>query len=149
MSARIFVDTNVIVYRFDTTEPEKHERAERWLDALWANRAGRLSTQVVHDLYVTLTRKLSMAREDSRAIVRSLHAWEPVRLDQDLVEDAWLLEDRFELSFWDALIVAAARSSGSTHLLTEDLQHEQDFDGVEVVNPFAATPEMVFKGAAG
>jgi predicted nucleic acid-binding protein len=149
MNARIFVDTNVIVYRFDTTEAEKHQAAEAWLDRLWESRSGRLSTQVLHEIYATLTRKLVIPVADARTIVRSLHAWDPVRIDDGILEGAWGLEDRFSLSFWDALIVAAARFSEATYLLTEDLQHGQDFDGLQVVSPFVAAPEMILPAERG
>jgi len=143
MSALIFVDTNVIVYRFDSTEPDKQRRAEQWLDRLWATRAGRLSTQVLHETYATFTRKLRMPRQEARKIVVALQAWDPVLLDQGVVERAWHLEDRWSLAWWDALIVAAAYTVGANHLLSEDLQNGQDFDGVQVVDPFSVLPDSI------
>jgi predicted nucleic acid-binding protein len=143
MSALIFVDTNVVVYRFDSTEPDKQRRAELWLDRVWATRTGRVSTQVLHETYATFTRKLGLPTPEARKIVRSLQAWDPVILDQDVVERAWHLEDRWSLAWWDALIVAAAFASSASYLLTEDMQGGQDFDGVRVIDPFSVLPDTI------
>lgn len=78
-----------------------------------------------------------------RTDVRRLEAWRPVPVTQGLIEDAWGLEDRFSLSWWDALVVAAARSAGCAQLLTEDLQHELDIDGLIVTDPFRVSPEDI------
>ncbi len=143
MTAPVFVDTNVFVYRFDSSEPAKHARATAWLDALWAARAGRVSTQVLHELYATLGRKLAMPVEDARRVVRSLLAWKPLSIDQEVVERAWSLETRHALSWWDALIVAAAQASGASVLLTEDLQHGQTLGDLQVLSPFMVGPEAL------
>jgi len=143
MSAPVFVDTNVVVYRFDSTEPDKQRQAQLWLDRLWATRTGRVSTQVLHETYATFTRKLSMPKQAARKIVGALQAWDPVLLDQGVVERAWHLEDRWSLAWWDALIVAAAFTVGASHLLSEDLQDGQDFDGVQVIDPFSNLPDTI------
>jgi len=139
MSAdKIFVDTNVFVYARDASEPEKQPRAAAWVDALWASRQGRLSAQVLHEYYVTVTRKLrpGLPPEVARRDVRGLSTWGSVPHSLALLEIAWGLEERYELSWWDALIVAAARQAGCSVLLTEDLQDGQGLAGVRVVNPF-------------
>lgn len=143
MTARLFVDTNVLVYSFDQREPDKQSRSRDWLDRLWSTRAGRISFQVLQEFYVTVTRKLEpgLDSETARKVVRSLWAWQPVATDERSFLTAWSLQDRFHLSWWDALIVAAARSAGCSVLLTEDLQHGQDLDGLQVINPFQAPPE--------
>lgn len=142
MSADWFVDTNVLVYARDSSEKDKHRRAAEWMAWLWTTRRGRLSTQVLHEYYATVTHKLSrpLAKEVARQHVRSLLAWKPVAVDAMVLQAAWHLEDRFELSWWDSLIVGAARVSGCKHVLTEDLQSGQDFDGVMVVDPFMSSP---------
>lgn len=138
----VFVDTNLLVYRFDTTEPEKQAQAEVWHEHLWRERTGRLSIQVLQELYSSLTRKLDapMKPAEARTAVRALHAWNPIPITARTIEGAWRLEDHYSLSWWDALIVAAAQIAGCRHLLTEDLSHGQDYDGVRVVNPFRVTP---------
>src|SRR5438132_98883 len=110
MTAAVFVDTNVLVYAKDTTEPEKQPRAEAWLRHLWDSMAGRVSVQVLNEYYAVTTRKLQpgLKPEEARADVRSLRAWRPVSLDTALLESAWKTEDRFGLSFWDAPVGGAA-----------------------------------------
>lgn len=118
------------------------------MDALWELRRGRISHQVLNEYYVTVTRKLrpGLPAELARADVRDLMAWRPIGIDGALVEDAWWLEDRFALSWWDALVVAAGRALGCRYLLTEDLQAGQDLDGIVVVDPFATRPEQLLSG---
>ena len=142
MTDPVFVDTNVLVYSFDRREPEKLVRAREWLDHLWSARAGRISFQVLQEFYVTVTRKLEpgLDPETARKVVRSLWAWQPLATDEQSFVAAWGIQDRFKLSWRDALIVAAARSAGCSALLTEDLQHGQSLDGLRVVDPFQASP---------
>jgi predicted nucleic acid-binding protein len=139
MTAVVFVDTNVIVYFRDATDSRKQQMAASWLDTLWEAQSGRLSFQVLNEYYVTVTKKLSQPLPASRARedVEDLLAWNPIGISASLLADAWSIEDRFGFSWWDSLIVAAARASGSTHLLTEDLQHGQTVDGIKIVSPFA------------
>lgn len=134
----VFVDTNVLVYARDTAAVDKQASAQHWMDRLWQTGSGRLSTQVLNEYYVTVTRKLDpgMATDDARADVRDLLAWRPLAVDGELVTEAWSIEDRFGFSHWDALIVAGARALGCDQLLTEDLHDGQDLDGLVVVNPF-------------
>jgi predicted nucleic acid-binding protein len=136
----VFVDTNVLVYARDASEPEKQPQAAAWVEHLWRTRTARLSFQVLQEYYATTTRKLrpGLAPEQARAEVRDLVAWRPVPVGTQLLEAGWTVEDRFGLSCWDALIVAAARIAGCEYLLTEDLQHGAEFDGLQVVDPFRA-----------
>lgn len=149
MTERVFVDTNVLVYSFDLRVPDKQARATDWLNHLWSARAGRISFQVLQEFYVIVTGKLrpGLDRETARKVVRSLWAWQPGATAEQSFEMAWGLQDQFQLSWWDALIVAAARSAGCSLLLTEDLQHGQDFDGLRVVDPFQSTPSGVDFGS--
>ncbi len=142
MTVPVFVDSNVLVYARDTSETDKHERARAWLDHLWHARGGRLSYQVLQEFYVTVTRKLSpgLSLTAARADVRSFLAWRPLTIHAGVVEGAWLIEDRYGLSFWDALIVSAARLSDCERLLTEDLQDGANFDGAVVTDPFKHEP---------
>ncbi len=143
MTATVFVDTNVLFYARDASERGKQPLASAWLDVLWQQRRGRLSYQVLNEYYVGVTRKLRPGLDPAaaEADVRDLMAWRPIGPDGPLLEDAWWLEGRFGLSFWDAQIVAAARAAGCRYLLTEDLQHGQDLDGLVVVDPFATQPD--------
>lgn len=145
---RVFVDTNVLVYARDVVEPEKQALAMRWLDRLWEDRAGRLSAQVLSEYYVTVTRKLrpGMPVDAARRDVRALRAWNPVPVSALLVERAWTLQDRFSVSYWDALIVAAAQVADCDLLLSEDMQDGQAMDGLKIVNPFRQGPEILEAG---
>lgn len=142
---RVFVDTNVLVYARDRTDEEKQRRALAWVASLWEHRAGRLSWQVLQEYYVTLTRKLDPPRERAaaREDVTSLVTWRPIPIDLSTIDAAWGIEDRYGLSWWDALIVAAAQAGECQYLLSEDLQDGQSFDGLEVVDPFAHTFDAV------
>ena len=144
----VFVDTNVLVHARDRTDEAKHRRALEWLTALWEERAGRLSWQVLQEYYVTATRKLDPPRDtfDAREDVTSLVTWQPIDVDTSVIDAAWGIEDRFGLSWWDALIVAAAQAGGCTHLLTEDLQNGQIFGDLTVVDPFHHEPSEVLVG---
>lgn len=142
MSGTVFVDTNVLVYVRDRTDEGKQRRAAEWMAALWDESRGRISVQVLQEYYVTLTRKLDppRSREEARDDVASLSTWNPVLLDAAVMERAWEVEDRYGLSWWDALIVGAALAAECRWLLTEDLQDGQDFFGLTVVNPFRCAP---------
>jgi predicted nucleic acid-binding protein len=141
----VFVNTNVLVYARDASEAEKQPLASAWIETLWESREGRLSTQVLQEYYVAVTRKLDpgLDRDQARTDVRALEAWRPLDLDAPLLESAWEAEDRFGFAFWDTLIVAAARRLGCAHLLTEDLQDGQDLDGIVVVDPFRHEPGQI------
>ena len=140
MTAPVFVDTNVLLYAMDTADAAKHRAASAWRAELWKSRRGRLSYQVLQEFYVQAVRKNPQAAEKAEAEVRDPFAWDPVVVDAAVLEAAWRLRKRFGLSFWDALIVGAARAAGCAHLLTEDLPHGQDLDGVRVVSPFRVSP---------
>jgi len=134
-----FVDTNVLVYAHDRSETRKKPVAQAMLDALWRNRTGALSTQVLQEFYVVATRKFDppMPRAAAREIVALYGEWPIVHLDVPLILAASKLEEHHAFSFWDALIVEAARRSGATRLLTEDLQAGRRIGGIRIENPFA------------
>lgn len=144
-ASTVFVDTNVLLYSEDLADAAKHRAARLWLRALWERRCGRLSTQVLHEFYVNATRKLQppMPQGDARAEVRRYQRWQPWLVDHATVEAAWSVEARFGVHYWDALVVAAAQQQGCSHLLTEDMQHDQLIDGVRIVNPFLTGPEIL------
>jgi predicted nucleic acid-binding protein len=139
----VFVDSNVFLYALDEADPGKQQVARDWRAELWKSRRGRVSFQVLGEFYVNAVRKQPTASENARAEVRDLLAWNPVITDAALLEQGWKIQDRYRLSYWDALIVAAAKVSACHYLLTEDLQSGQKLDGVEVVNPFLRGPESI------
>lgn len=140
MTGPVFVDTNVLIYALDTANPEKQRAARAWRAWLWQSRQGRVSYQVLQEFYVRVTQKAPAAKTAARAEIRDLLAWRPVSIDGFLLERGFAVQDRYRLSFWDALIVAAAQIGHCRYLLTEDLQHGQDLGGVIVANPFRVEP---------
>ena len=140
MTGKFFVDTNVLVYVRDSNAKDKQMQAEAWLRKLWKERSGIVSYQVLQELYVTLTRKMGVKHDLAQQEVSRLLAWGPVVIDKLVLQAAWKMEERFSISWWDALIAGAAQITGCDYLLTEDLQHDLDLDGVRVVNPFRTAP---------
>jgi predicted nucleic acid-binding protein len=138
MTAPVFVDTNVLVYANDAAAGDRHVEARRWMESLWRERTGRVSVQVLQEFYVTVTRKLRPGLDPAEAqhLVRTLLPWSPVEITPTILDRAWAVESRYRLSWWDSLIVASAQSARCRTLLTEDLQHGQDFDGLIVRSPF-------------
>jgi predicted nucleic acid-binding protein len=137
---RTFVDSNVLLYAHDASEAEKQPVARALLEDLWANRSGVISTQVLQEFYVVATRKFKppMPRSQAREIVALYAVWPVIQIDVGLILDATALEERLQLSFWDALIVEAARRAGATRLVTEDLQGGRQIAGIAIENPFDA-----------
>ena len=135
---RSFFDTNVLVYMFDMDAPEKKARAQSLLKEETAAGRAVLSTQVLQEFYVTVTRKLSvpLPSETAEEAVRNLAALPVVEVNADLILRAIKRARRASLSFWDALIVEAALSSGAGVLFTEDLQHGQGIEKLQIKNPF-------------
>ena len=129
-----FADTNVVAHALDRADPAK----QRLATALLRRRPRpRTSPQVLRETYVVARTKLGMPAEDAAAAVQALLPTVAVVEDAALVMRATSAAQRWQISLWDALIVEAARQAGADTLLSEDLQHGMDFDGVVVRNPFA------------
>jgi predicted nucleic acid-binding protein len=135
---RAFVDTNVLLYAHNSTEATKQPIARTLLEGLWQTRMGVISTQVLQEFYVVATGRFKrpLARNEAREIVELYSAWPVVLLAPSIILSATQLEERHQVSFWDALILEAARVAGAERLLTEDMQHGQVIEGVRVENPF-------------
>ena len=137
---RTFVDTNVLAYAHDASDTEKQRTAQAVLEGLWADRSGVVSTQVLQEFYVVATRKFRppMPRPEAREIVALYSTWPVVQVDVELILDAATLEEEAQLSFWDALIVEAARRAGADRLLSEDFGTGRRIAGIAIANPFDA-----------
>jgi predicted nucleic acid-binding protein len=136
MSDRLFVDTNVLVYAHDSSAGVKHDKARELIERLWHDRTGVLSTQVLQELYVSLRKaRHFLSTSDARQIVADYLRWEVIVNTGESVMEAAELEERYGLSFWDALIVQAAATSGAETLYSEDLSHGQLYGAVRVLNP--------------
>lgn len=140
MSAKYFVDTNVLMYAHDAAAGEKHARARTLVEELWETRAGVVSTQVLQELAVNLRRKAKkpLDARATRDIVSDYLAWQVVVNGGDSILEALDLEARYQISFWDALVVQAAQASGAEILYSEDLSDGQAYGTVRVINPLRA-----------
>lgn len=134
----LFVDTNVLVYAHDSDAGAKHVTAKRLLTECWlASVQPAISTQIVSELHVNLMRKLNFAPADAVDLCSAyLDAWNIINVDAELVHDAWEIQLRWQLSYWDAQMVAAALRARCTEIWTEDLNDGQDYGGTKAVNPF-------------
>jgi len=135
---RVFVDTNILVYAYDSSAGIKNHEARKILADLWASGLGVLSTQVLQEFFVTVTRKLPKFMDPgiARDVVRDLLNWEVVTVDGDTILDAIDLYRSQGWSFWDSLIIAAAGKGGCALLLSEDLSSGQSVGKVTIRNPF-------------
>lgn len=135
---RRFFDTNVLLYMYDDDEPRKKATAIGVFDRAVGDGQAILSTQVQQEFYVNATRKLAtpLSPERAAARVRDFARLPLVRVDENMVLAAIVRSQHMLLSFWDALIVEAALSAGADRLLTEDLQHGQEIEGLTIENPF-------------
>jgi len=138
MTDKVFLDTNVLVYLYDESSPDKQARSRTILEKDPERFRFIISTQVLQEFYVTVTRKLSspLREEDAVAAMRGLQELPVIRIDVPLIFDAIGLRRKFQLSFWDALVIQAALISGCTRLLTEDLQHGMRIGDLTIENPF-------------
>ena len=132
-----FLDTNLLVYCTDVTAPAKQERARALVSRLSAAGEAVVSTQVLIELFHTLTRKQKMAPAAAQALTQAFTAWPVIDSDLTLVNAAIEKSITHQLSIWDAMVVEAAQRAGARTLYSEDLSHGQIFGAVTVVNPFA------------
>ena len=138
MTDKVFVDTNILVYAHDLDAGNKHDQAAEIVSQLWEFRNGVLSTQVLQEFYVTLTRKVSstLSKLEARKLVQKYSHWHLVLNDLSIILQASEIEESNNISFWDALIVSAAYSQNVPTILTEDLNHGQIIEGIFIRNPF-------------
>jgi predicted nucleic acid-binding protein len=132
---KVFLDTNVLAYQFDDSQPAKQARARQAFEQ--AAEDAVISTQVLIELHRVLTRKLGRSREDARAALETLDL-KTVPADRELVIAAAITAERHQLSIFDAMIIEAAAHAGCTEVWTEDLATGSDLRGVHVVNPFSS-----------
>jgi predicted nucleic acid-binding protein len=137
MSARIFVDTNILIYAHDVDAGAKHQVAKNVLRELWSQRSGVLSMQVLQEFYVNVTRKIAspLSKDVARLVVNSYSVW-CIETTPAEISTAFRIEDESRIGFWDALIVAAAVKCGAFRILSEDLNAGQVIAGIPIENPF-------------
>lgn len=136
-----FVDTNILVYGFDTSAKAKQAAATELIERLWDSGTGCLSVQVLQEFFVTVTRKVAkpLPVEVAADRVREFSAWKIFAPSADDVLAAIALQQQSDLSFWDAMIVRAAAEAQCDVLWTEDLSNAQTIRGVRIRNPFVAS----------
>lgn len=139
----VFVDTNILLYAVDRIDPVKQARAAAWLDSLWKSGRGRLSWQVLSEFNLNAVKMMDASPEETRERVELLAEWQPTGMTLGLAQRAWFWSDSAKLSYWDALIVAAAERAGCRWLLSEDFEEGRSFGGVTVMNPFTRAPGEV------
>jgi predicted nucleic acid-binding protein len=145
MMTAVFVDSTTLLYSQDIRYPDKQKRSTAWLKSLLSLGRLTLSLQVLNETYAVVRRKPEFAHW--RAGVR------PFLLDHVLLvtpplasgglAEAWRLEDRYGISFWDALLLASANAAGCRYFLSEDLNDGQLYGAVRTVNPFRHAPQDV------
>lgn len=135
---KVFVDTNVLVYAYDKDAGEKHRVAVNIMKDLWHSGLGTLSTQILQEFFVILTKKISSPLDISvvRETIRRLSKWDVLLIDVDTIIRATELQERYRYSFWDSLIIASAVAGGAGSLLSEDFADGQTIQGIIIRNPF-------------
>ena len=136
MSAIRFLDTNVLLYAYDLDAPAKRAVALRFVEQAWTSPGETaISVQVLQEVHVNLEKR-GVPRVEAGQIIRDYAQWPVADNTLDLLLSAVDEQVRWKISLWDALILAAARVSGASELITEDLNHGQDYGGVRAINPF-------------
>ena len=136
MSASKFLDTNILLYAYDLDAPAKREVALRLVQRGWSSPGDvAISVQVLQEMHVNLVKR-GVSAPDAAQVVRDFSLWPVVDNSLALLLSALDEQARWKISLWDALILAAARASGASELITEDLNHGQDYGGLRAVNPF-------------
>ncbi|MGH9613677.1 MAG: PIN domain-containing protein [Bryobacteraceae bacterium] len=137
MSDKVFVDTNILVYAHDRAAGAKHERARALVEKLWKAEGAVISTQVLQELCVSVGRKSErpLTVEETQCLIEDYTAWDVIVNTAESIVEALAIESRYNISFWDALIIQAAGSSGAAILYSENLADGQRYGSVRVVNP--------------
>ena len=140
VDGNVFVDTNVLLYSFDSRQPRKREQASEWLSVLWQTGSGRLSWQVLHEFYANAIRKTGTPAREARKALTLFTQWQPAAVTLGLIDRAWYWMDEAQLSYWDSLILASAERYGCPWLLSEAFQAGRKYESLIVVNPFEQAP---------
>ena len=121
--AKVFVDTNVLVYAYDRDAGKKHSVAVAVMKELWQSGLGTVSTQILQEFFVTLTKKIPVPLDIkvARETIRSLSKWEVLLVDVDTILSATELQEKYRFSFGDSLVIASAVAGGAKTILSEDL----------------------------
>lgn len=139
MPVKRFLDTNILLYGYDLDAPAKRAVAIALLEHGWQQPGSTaVSVQVLQEFFVNFTRK-GQPDVEARQIIDDLCLWPVVDNSLSLLGRSLAIRDRWQISLWDALIIAAAEASGASELLTEDLNHGQRYGTIRATNPFLNT----------
>ena len=138
MSAKAFLDTNILVYAYDKHEPDKQHRAQTIISEGIEQDGAVLSVQVLGEFYNVVTKKIKMPMSPGEAhdIITTLCILPVHEIDLAMVNRAIDTLIAYRISYWDALIIAAAERAGCRKIYSEDLNDGQDYHGINVCNPF-------------
>jgi len=136
MNDKIFIDTNIFVYSIDQHDHQKMDKARLFLKNVKESSIGVLSTQVMQEFYVASTIKMNADPVVIKGVLTRLANFEVISITPELIFSAIDCSILNRLSFWDALIIAAAASANCKEVWTEDLNHDQVILGVRIHNPF-------------
>ncbi len=136
MPAERFLDTNILLYGYDLDAPDKRRIAQSLLEQAWLQ-PGRtaISVQVLQEFYVNFVRA-GRATADAASLIDDFSRWPVIDNTLTVFRLGLSLQSRWQVSLWDAQILAAAQISGARELFTEDLNHGQNYGGIRVINPF-------------
>ena len=136
MAARSFLDTNILIHSVDRADISKRIIALDLIARHAKERTGVISTQVLQEFYSAAIRKLGIEPFEARQFLRDFRVFDIVQVTPKIIEEGIDCSLLHQLSFWDGLILAAAATANSTELLSEDLSHQQKFQGITIRNPF-------------
>jgi len=139
MKDKSFLDTNILVYAYDSSEEEKHPKASRLLKDIWNSQAGVLSIQVLSEFYVVVTQKVErpISSSEAKAIIEDyLSSWEVIEPRGDTLLSSIEAANKYNFHFWDAMIFVAAKEANVIRIYTEDFQRNLEIEGIKFINPF-------------
>ena len=138
MSDKIFVDTNILIYAHDINSGLKHDTAVKVITDLWERANGILSNQVLQEFYIVVTKKMPKPTSlpEARVIIKNYLKWQIEENNSNSILRASEIQEKHNISFWDALIVTAAEQAGAAKILTEDMNSGQTIESILIENPF-------------
>jgi len=138
MNADVFLDTNILIYAYDKQAEARHAVALDIVRSYWEHRGALISTQVLQEFYVNVTQKIPqpLTTTTARRLIEQYRVWPVVINTLESIIRASEIQERYEISFWDALIIAAAETGRAHTILSEDLSHNQYIEGIRLRNPF-------------
>lgn len=147
MTGRLFVDTNILIYGIDPTDPAKRQVSADLLRTAIRTRTLTLSPQSLNECYRVLTQRRRLIPIDrARGYIRTLAPWAIAPLDAQTTERAFAIEDEVGASWWDSLLLASALLAECRLFVSEDLRDGREISGMRIANPFTASFAKVLKG---